>query len=111
VEWYGLDRVLSKVDNKNYYDRLVLGISSVPTPDVWSDPLSAGEFEESFCDSVIYLWSKEITRETSNIVAQTIASNLDLDDNEKEELEVKKLQARIESWLQDNKSSICCKDE
>lgn len=105
-----LNRILSKLDNKNYYDRLVLGISSVPTPDVWSDPLSAAEFEESFCDSLIYLWSKEITRETSNVVAQNIASNLNLDDNKKEDLEAAELQARIENWLHDNRSSISCKE-
>jgi len=106
-----LDRVLTKVENKDYYRRLVLGIYSVPTPDVWSDPLSAREFEESFCDSILYLWSKEITKLTSNVVAQNVALNLDLVDDGKEYLDVKKLYGRIDFWLQNNSRSIACWEE
>ncbi|OIQ66149.1 hypothetical protein GALL_522870 [mine drainage metagenome] len=103
-----IERVLTKVKNKDYYRRLVLGVSSVPTPDVWSDPLSAKEFEESFCESLLYIWSKRITRETSNVIAQNVTFNLDLSNENKKELNAAKLQAKIDTWLQKNGSSIAC---
>ena len=103
-----LNRVLEKASNQDYYKRLYLGISSVPTPDVWSDPLSAGEFEESFCESLLYLWSKEYSKETSNIVAQNVRFNLDLDENKMESIDTSNLQDRINRWLLENRSSVVC---
>jgi hypothetical protein len=101
-----LDRVLDKVGNPDYYDRLVLGISSVPTPDVWNDPLSAGEFEESFCESLLYLWSKEYSKETSNIVAQNVRSNLNLGEDKMEGIRSADLQDQINKWLFKYRTSV-----
>lgn len=102
IAWF--DRILSKVENKDYYNRLKLGIASVPAPDVWGDPLSATEFEESFCNSLIYLWSKEVAKGTRNRIAQATKVNLGLVNDIKEELDVEKLQTLIEAWLAHNKT-------
>lgn len=102
-KWY--KNLLSKLDNEEFYNRLILGISSVPSPDVWSDPLSSAEFEESFYESIIYHWSKEYSKETSNVIAQALSWNLDLDTDEKEEITVDQLKDAMDSWLIKNPSS------
>jgi hypothetical protein len=101
-----LDRVLDKVGNPDYYKRLLIGISSVPTPDVWNDPLSAGEFEESFCESLLYLWSKEYSKETSNIVAQNVRFNLNLGEDKMEGIRSTDLQDQINKWLFKYRTSV-----
>lgn len=103
-----LDRVLDKVRNEDYYNRLLKGISNVPTPDVWNDPLSAGEFEESFCESLLYLWSKEYSKETSNIVAQNVRSNLNLGEDKMVGIRATDLQEQINNWFFTNHSSVVC---
>lgn len=102
-KWY--KNLLLKLDNKEFYNCLILGISSVPLPDVWSDPLSSAEFEESFYESIIYHWSKEYSKETSNVIAQALARNLGLDTDEKEEINVDQLKDAMDSWLIENPSS------
>lgn len=101
-KWY--KNLLLKLENEEFYNRLISGISSVPSPDVWSDPLSSAEFEESFYESIIYHWSKEYSKETSNVIAQAIAQNLDLGMEEKEKTDINKLKAIVECWLLENPS-------
>jgi hypothetical protein len=100
--WY--EKLLSKLENTKYYERIILGISSVPTPDVWNDLLSSEEFENSFCESLMYQWSKEHSKETSNVVAQAFACNLGLDPDKKEELTIAYLNRIINQWMIDNPS-------
>jgi len=99
-KWY--TNLLSKIDNGEFCNRLISGISSVPTPDVWSDPVSSTEFENSFFESIIYHWSKEYSKETTNTIAQAIARNMDLGTDEKEELDIKQLKEAIDNWLSKN---------
>jgi hypothetical protein len=101
--WY--DLLLEKiVDNDKYYTKLMSGITSVSTPDVWNDPLSSIEFEESFLESIIYYWSKEYSKETRNIIAKSISKNLDLSRNNREKLSTSELRGKIEKWFHNNSS-------
>ena len=93
-----IENINNKLENDEYYNRLISGVTNVSSPDVWSDPIASEEFEESFCESLLYHWSKEYLKETSNVVAQAFAWNLDLDDHEKEELEKEQLQSQINEW-------------
>lgn len=94
--------LLAKVDNEKFYNRLISGISSVPSPDVWSDPLSSREFEDSFFKSILYHWSKEYSKETTNVIAQAIAWNMDFGAEEKNEMDVIQLKESIDNWLSEN---------
>ncbi|MFT6735611.1 MAG: hypothetical protein ACJAS9_003822 [Polaribacter sp.] len=102
-KWY--EALLTKLKNKEFYNRLISGISSVPSPDVWSDPISSTEFEDSFYESIIYHWSKEYSKETTNVIAQAVAWNLDLDDAEKDEMDLMQLKKAMELWFKKNLSS------
>lgn len=98
--WYEI--LLEKInDNEKYYERLVSGITHVSTPDVWSDPLSSREFEDSFLESLKYYWSKEYNRESSNIIAQSVACNLELEED-KQTIPIDRLRGKIEDWLTSN---------
>ncbi len=99
-KWYA--NLLLKIDNEKFYNRLISGIASVPVPDVWNDPLSSTEFEDSFIESIIYHWSKEYTKETTNVIAQAISWNMDLGVEEKEETEIEQLKIAIDGWLEEN---------
>jgi len=88
-----------KMGNAHYRRKLIRGVMSVPSPDVWGDPLSAEDFEQSFCESVIYYWSKEYSRETSNVIAQALAANLEIDEESIEVADTTRLLARIVQWL------------
>ncbi|MDD3816036.1 MAG: phospholipase D family protein [Desulfocapsaceae bacterium] len=102
----------SKIENDEYYERLVSGISNVPSPDVWSDPLSSEEFEDSFCETLLYHWSKEYSKETSNLVAQAFSRNLDLWEDEKNTLSNEQLKNLINQWLISNPClNIVCFNE
>lgn len=94
-----LEGIKEKIENEKYYDRLVSGITTVPVPDVWNDPLSSREFEESFCESLIYIWSKQYVKVANNIVAQAVESNLDLDEDIDD---YKTLLKKIDDWLKKN---------
>lgn len=97
--WYEI--LLEKInDNEKYYERLVSGITHVATPDVWSDPLSSREFEDSFLESLQYDWSKEYNRESSNIIAKSIARNIELEEDRK--IPIDQLREKIEHWLNSN---------
>lgn len=96
-KWY--KNLISKLDNEDFYNRLVSGISSVPSPDVWSDPLSSVEFENSFYESIIYHWSKEYSKETTNVIAQAIAWNIGIGTGEKDEMDIGKLKDAMDKWL------------
>ncbi len=101
-----------KIENDEYYNRLISGVTSVPSPDVWNDPVASVEFEDSFCESLLYHWSKETIKETSNIVAQVFARNLNLNDEEKDQLDIAQLKSLTDKWLIDNpESSIIEYDE
>ena len=100
-----LDTLLLKVQNNTFLNRLISGISSVPSPDVWSDPISSDEFENTFLDSIIYYWSKEYSKETSNVIAQAIAWNMDIEQKEKNKIQADTLKDRIENWLLKNPCS------
>jgi len=99
-----IERTNEKMENADHYERLVSGISNVPSPDVWSDPLSSKEFEDSFCESLLYYWSKEYAKETSNVVAQAFAYNLELKADDKENIDNMGLKSRIETWFIKNPS-------
>jgi len=100
-QWY--DNLLSKLENEKYYNRLISGISSVPSPDVWNDPLSSEEYEDSFFESIIYHWSKEYSRETSNVIAQAISRNIDdYGLSEEDRMDIDILKNAVDSWLAEN---------
>lgn len=94
-----IESTKNKIENDELYERLVSGISHVPSPDVWSDPLSSEEFEDSFCESIIYHWSKEYSRETNNVIGQALTLNLGLESEEKEKIDIKQLKGLIDQWL------------
>jgi hypothetical protein len=98
------DSTKSKIQNSQYYDRIVSGITNVPSPDVWNDPLSSEEFEDSFCESILYHWSKEYSKETSNVVAQAFAWNLGLESDQKIYIDNRQLRNLIDQWLIKNPS-------
>ncbi|MFV0574687.1 MAG: phospholipase D-like domain-containing protein [Vibrio sp.] len=98
--WY--DKLKEKVENEQFFDKLILGINTVPVPDIWNDPISSQEFEESFFNSICYQWSKEISRQTSNKIAQLISSNLGYDSYKRKEIDSDELRSDIESWFENN---------
>jgi len=107
-----IENTKEKIENTEYYDRLVSGIANVPSPDVWNDPLASEEFEDSFCESLLYHWSKEYSKETSNVIAQSFAWNLDLGSDEKETLDKTQLRNLIDQWLVNNPgANIVCFNE
>ncbi|QTA91041.1 Uncharacterized protein dnm_071070 [Desulfonema magnum] len=93
--WY--DNLLNKLNNKKYYDRLVSGIATAPVPDVWNDPLSSREFEDSCLESIIYSWSK---KKSSNKIAQAMGRNLNLNVIDRNIIEKNQLRKKIEEWLE-----------
>jgi hypothetical protein len=97
-----IELLKEKVNNEKLFGRIISGISSVPTPDVWSDPLSSAEFEKTFFESLLYHWSKEYSRDTSNVVASAISFELNIDSDKKESLDVRSLSKMVEKWLIDN---------
>lgn len=96
-KWY--KNLISKLGNEDFYNRLISGISFVPSPDVWNDSLSSAEFENSFYQSIIYYWSKEYSKETTNVIAQAIARNIGIGTDEKNEMDIDKLKNTMEKWL------------
>ena len=48
---------LTKDDYKKYRERLLCGVTHYGVPDLWIDPISSKEFEESVCDSIRYFLS------------------------------------------------------
>lgn len=90
-----------KMSNVHYRRKLIRGVMSVPSPDVWGDPLSAEDFEKSFCESVVYYWSKEYSKETSNVIARALTANLELDYGSIEVTDSTQLLTRIVQWLND----------
>ena len=108
-KWYR--NLEKKLNNTEYYDRLVSGITSASVPDVWNDPLSSREFEESFLESIIYYWSKEYSKETKNKIAQVISKNLNLSDDDKKNMDIEKLKKLIEEWLQKYEGQEIFNDE
>ncbi|KXW57460.1 hypothetical protein FEMY_20230 [Ferrovum myxofaciens] len=59
--WY--ERLESKLKNEEICNRIILGVSPAPVPNVWSDPITSGEFESSFVDSLQFAFAKgEVTR-------------------------------------------------
>ncbi len=108
-KWY--KNLEKKLNNTEYYDRLVSGITSASVPDVWNDPLSSREFEESFLESIIYYWSKEYSKETKNKIAQVISKNLNLSDDDKDNMDIERLKKLIEEWLQKYEGQEIFSDE
>jgi len=51
---------------------------------------------------LIYHWSKEYSKSTSNKIAQAVAAHLELEEEEKEDINVKKLKKKIISWMKKN---------
>lgn len=98
-------RLAKKLENPSFKQRLVDGIAMPPTPDLWSDPISSKLFEDSFCDGLIYCWSKEYSRSSSNIIAKTIADKLDLDDEAKDDIDGPQLVELILGWYNDHHGS------
>lgn len=90
--WY--DNLKKKLNNKEFFDRLVIGVWSAETPDLWDDPVSSMEFEDSFLESLIYSWSK-----VARNVAKVALKNLNLDEPTQMELDTIKLKVIIEKWL------------
>jgi len=112
-------RLLEKFNNKTFYNRLILGISKVSPPDIWNDEIASEEFEDSFLDSLIYHWSKEYNKSTSNKeynkstsnkVANIIAHNLKKEKTEYNKPNIsEELKKEIEEWLYeyiDNENNI-----
>lgn len=56
ASWY--DRLLVKLEKKEVCDRIILGVTTAPVPNVWSDPITSEVFEQSFVDSIQYSLSK-----------------------------------------------------
>lgn len=105
------DTLLKKLNNENFYNRLILGVSKVSPPDVWNDDIASEEFENSFLDSIIYRWSKEAKQSTSNKIAKIIAFNLEgnNEDFDKFYSDTEELKKEIEKWLKkyrDNDNNI-----
>ena len=102
-KWY--ESLEEKIQNEKFFDRIISGIATVPSPDVWNDQLSASEFEESFCESLLYCWSKEYTNETSNLVASAIANIVDISSTQKDNCNAKSLATIIDKFLAKNRST------
>ncbi len=99
------ENLITKINNQEFYHRLISGISSVPAPDVWNDPISSREFEDSFFESLLYHWSKETFKKSSNVIAKAIARNMNLSDDEKNDMDTAQLKERLDGWLSKNPSS------
>jgi hypothetical protein len=104
--WYEL--MLSKLENKEYFRRIVSGIDWATVPDVWNDPIASKEFEDSFLDSLKYHWSKSYRQDTHRVVARAVAKNLELDLQTDGEIPNTKLKSAIERWCKANKGSNIC---
>ena len=101
--------LLKKFNNKTFYNRLILGVSKVSPPDIWNDEIASEEFEDSFLDSLIYHWSKEYSKTTSNQVVKLITHNLRRNEDFKLNMNSKGLKKEIEEWLYeyiDNENNI-----
>ena len=60
-DWYG--RLEKKLKNEEICARIILGVSSAPVPNVWSDPITSSEFESSFVESLQFAFAKgEVTK-------------------------------------------------
>ena len=93
--------LLKKFNNKTFYNRLILGVSKVSPPDIWNDEIASEEFEDSFLDSLIYHWSKEYNKSTSNKVAYIIAHNLKGKNKDFNKSNIsEELKKEIEEWLE-----------
>jgi len=65
--------------------------------------LSSEEYEDSFFESIIYHWSKEYSRETSNVIAQAISRNIDdYGLSEEDRMDIDILKNAVDSWLAEN---------
>lgn len=51
-EWY--ERLEEKLESDEFRQRIIVGIIPASVPNVWSDKLSATDFEESFAESLQY---------------------------------------------------------
>lgn len=51
-KWY--ERLVGKLKSFEFKKRIIVGIISAPVPNVWSDKVSAIEFEESFAENLQY---------------------------------------------------------
>ncbi|WP_295385606.1 phospholipase D family protein [uncultured Thiodictyon sp.] len=102
LKWY--DTMLRKLSNEQHYFRMVLGISWASVPDVWSDPIATDEFQNSFLESLRYYWSKSYAMKTSKVAACAIASNLEIDMQDADDIENARLKSRIERWCRKNRS-------
>jgi hypothetical protein len=100
TKWY--ENLNKKLENKDFLEKLITGVASVPVPDIWNDTYASSEFENSFCELLIYHWSKEYSKSTSNKIAQAVAAHLELEEEEKEDINVKKLKKKIISWMKKN---------
>lgn len=86
-------RIIQKwTKQSTVFKRLIRGVDSSSVPDVWSDPLTSKEFEESFLQSLLFYWSKN----GNNKIANKIKLALELEDTNLEEMEIDDLQKRIE---------------
>jgi hypothetical protein len=76
-KWY--ERLLKKLDLEEFRIRVIQGIEVALVPNVWSDPLSAREFENSFAESLIYGCTKGAASQFRKVVKDLI-DNYDLDE-------------------------------
>jgi hypothetical protein len=68
--WY--ERLLKKLDLAEFQERVIKGIDDAPVPNVWSDPLSAKEFETSFAESFMYGCLKGVASQFRKVVKKLI---------------------------------------
>lgn len=99
--WFKLMK--EKLENEDYFGRIIYGIDWATVPDVWNDPIASREFEDSFLDSLKYHWSKSYRQNTQRVVARNIAKNLNLDFQAEDDISNTKLKSAIERWCKANK--------
>lgn len=68
------EQLEAKLAQPAFLKRLGSDIRNAKVPDIWSDELSAEEFENSFLDELLFQWSKSDRRD--NIVANDLATAL-----------------------------------
>ncbi|MGE3298568.1 MAG: phospholipase D-like domain-containing protein [Porticoccaceae bacterium] len=73
-KWYSA--LLNKLKNEEICNRIIMGVSSAPVPNVWSDPITSRVFEKSWTESIQFAWSKD-TRFKK--VLQTLNDKYDID--------------------------------
>lgn len=103
------ENLINKLDNESFYKRLTVGIIQVSPPDVWTDDIASEEFEDSFIESIIYYWSKENQKTTSNKPAKEIYYNLRRGGEFDKDIEPEQLKIAIQEWLtsySDNDNNI-----